>query len=335
MKTLLCNCFLLGSRPKGSTTGTGSWFQTLPEIGEYPDKNITVNGKAVDGVIVVDQAAIDKCMSAFKVRAADPNFRGLLVDREHFSLMADHTSDAMAWATDIRTGAEGIWTLWEFTPDGQRIWDNKILLSRSPVMELEHIGTNRYRPVAILSIAMTNTPQFETLSTFAAARAAETQTPKGTTTMTKLLALLGLAETATEDEAIVAVQALIDSQAAAETAIEEAQAEVIARRCDAFIAANKGSISDVDKFKTNYIAAPDAIEAAFGYYRAAPGQKPRINARDASTPAHAPGSGKPRAQIAAKRQSAVSTYRAGNPSCSFAAAWAACRSADPDLFADE
>lgn len=332
MKRLLSNGFLLGSKPKGSTTGTGSWFQTLPEIGEYPDKQIIVNGKSVEGVIVVDQVAIDKCMAAFKTRAADPNFRGLLVDREHFSLMADHTSDAMAWVTDIRDGADGIWTLWEFTPDGQKIWDNKVLISRSPVMELEHIKGNRYRPVAITSIAMTNTPQFETLSTFAAARmAAETQTTKGDTTMNQLLALLGLSETATEEEAVAAVQVLIDSAHAAEVETEKAVAEAVARRCDAFIAANKGSISNLDKFRKDYLAAPDAIEAAFGNFRAAPGKGTRIMARDASTPATTVGN-PPQAQIIAKRQQALNAYRTANPGASFSIVWSACRASSPELF---
>lgn len=331
----ISNCFILAST---SSTADVCWFHTLPAIGEYPGKQIIFNDKPLTATIVVDQESITRCQAAFKARS-----NALLVDREHFSLMADHESDAMAWAKEIRADSDGLWTRWEFTPPGQKLWADKILISRSPVMDLEPLGNNRFRPVAIISIAMTNTPQFETLSTFAAARAAETQPNKKDQNMNDLLTELGLdPETATEADAIAAVQALKASaakaEAEAETAIAEAEtaiAEADDHRADAFIAANKSRITDIEKFKKSYLLNPAAIEAAFGYYRAAPGQKPRINARDASTPAHAPGSGKPRAQIAAKRQSAVSTYRAGNPSCSFAAAWAACRSADPDLFADE
>jgi len=337
MTRAISNCFLLGSVKPDDAAGCttdASWFHTLPAIGEYPDMEIIFKGKKVIGTIVVDREAIDSCQAAFKARVEKSANRGVLVDREHFSLMVDHESDAMAWAKEIRSDDKGIWTRWEFTPPGQKLWDDKVLVSRSPVMDLKSLGNNRFRPVEIISIAMTNTPQFETLSTFAAARAAESQNEKGETTMKELLALLGLAETATEEEAIAAVQVLKDAATAAETEVETAQAEVVARRCDAFIAANKSIISDVSKFKENYLAAPDATEAAFGTFRAPPGQKTRIIARNASTPENLATTLKPDAQIAAKRIGVVSTYRAGNPKASFAVAWSACRTADPELFAD-
>jgi len=337
MNRPVTNCFLLGStRPADSdgATTAASWFHTIPAIGEYPNMQIMHQGKPVIGTIIVDQKAVESCIAAFNGSASKPEWRGLLVDREHFSLMSDKPSDAMAWVKQIRSDDKGIWTQWAFTPPGQKLWDDKVLISRSPVMDLQALGKDRFRPVAIISIAMTNTPQFETLSTSAAARAAETQNKQGDTTMIKLLALLGLAETATEDEAIAAVQVLIDAAKAAEAEVETAQAEVVARRCVAFIAANKGSISDVDKFKMNYLAAPDATEAAFGTFRAAPGKGTRIIARDASNPGDTLATKKPDAQIAAKRNASVSTYRAGNPTASFNVAWSACRTADPDLFAD-
>ena len=113
--------------------------------------------------------------------------------------------------------------------------------------------------------------------------------------MKKLLALLGLPETATEDEAAAALQALLDAQAsaaqalaAAETARDEAQAACRAARCDAFIAAHRDRIADEAKFRLAYDAAPDATEAAFGLFKAAPAAAPaapsRISARDAQTP---------------------------------------------------
>jgi hypothetical protein len=350
MTRSISNCFLLGSvKGQASLAGDPAWFHTLPALGEYPDKQIIYDGKEIAGVIVVDKQANDSCISKFKERAekAGDAWRGLLVDREHFSMMMDKNSDSMAWAKEIREDPEGLWTRWEFTEPGKKLYDGNVLVSRSPVMDLQPLGKvvtdrppkagqNRFRPVEIISIAMTNTPQFETLSTFAAARAAETQpNNNGDKTMIQLLALLGLAETATEEEAIAAVQVLIDAAKAAEVETEAAQAEVVARRCDAFIAANKGSISDVAKFKENYLAAPDATEAAFGTFRATPGNKTRIIARNAGTPKSTVAEAKPDAQIAAKRNAAVNAHRSANPGCSFTGAWSACRAVDPGLFADE
>ncbi len=275
----------------------GAWFHTVPQMGEYPGGNVCHNGERVkNAVIVIDREAYDRILSAFKSEKEKTGFHGLLVDREHFSLDSDKPSDAMAWAKDIREDDDGLWTRWDFTPPGQAAWDDKVLVSRSPVMILERIAGNRFRPVALESIAMTNTPHFD-LSTIAAARAAEdtragdgTQPEQGDTAMTRLLALLGLAESATEDEAVAALQSLIDKAAQADAALAAEQEAVAAcrkLRCDAFVASNRHRIADEAKFREAYDKNPEATEAAFALFRAdAPAPSTmRLSARDAQTPA--------------------------------------------------
>ena len=273
----------------------GAWFHTVPQTGEYPGGNVCHNGERVkNAVIVIDREAYDRILSAFGSEKSKPSFHGLLVDREHFSLDSDKPSDAMAWAKDIREDADGLWTRWDFTPPGQAAWDDKVLVSRSPVMILERIAGNRFRPVALESIAMTNTPHFD-LSTIAAARAAEEQgtaapdaaQKQGDQTMNKLLALLGLPETATEDEACAAAQVIIDRASAADAEMKKAQAACRKAACDAFIAANKARITDEAQFREAYDKNPEATEAAFALFRAdAPAPSTmRLSARDAQTPA--------------------------------------------------
>jgi|GEM_PF-1916283 len=277
------------------------WFHTVPPMGEYPGGNIFRGGQEIkNAVLVIDREAYDRILAAFAADTARLG-HGLLVDREHFSLDTDKPSDAMAWATDIREDADGLWTRWDFTPPGLKMWEDRVLISRSPVMQLEPIGGNRFRPVRLESVAMTNTPHFD-LSTIAAARAADNQPDgcppdgnhtQGDNTMNRLLALLGLPETATEDEAVAALQALIDAksaadqaQADAEAARDEAQAACRKARCDAFIAAHRDAIADEAKFRAAYEANPDATEAAFGAFKAAKPAAPatRISARLAATP---------------------------------------------------
>jgi hypothetical protein len=277
------------------TDGAAQWFHSVPPPGEYPGGRVTYEGKPVeDAVVVIDREAYDLMLAAWAARKAAgfDGAPGVLVDREHFSLDTSKTSDAMAWATDIREDADGLWTRWDFTPPGRDLWENKIVVNRSPVLILKRIeGSKRFRPVGIDSIAMTNTPHFD-LSALAAARAAEGQTQQGDTAMKKLLALLGLPETATEDEAAAAVQALLDEKAAAaqakakaEQAAQTAQAAARKARCDAFVAAHRDRISDEAAFREAYDKAPEATEAAFGLFKTAPVQPPpRISARDASTP---------------------------------------------------
>ena len=154
--------------------------------------------------------------------------------------------------------------------------------------------------------------------------------------MNRLLALLGLPETATEDEAVAALQALIDAKSAAETEAEKAQAACRRQECDAFIAANKTAIENAEAFRAAWEKDPETAKAVFGSFRKTPAPNTvRIDARKAETPGAALPETKRRAQTAAKRQAAVNQYRAANPGVSFTAAWAACRAVDPELFADE
>lgn len=271
-----------------------TWFHTIPPLGVYPGGNITHNGEKIkDAVIVVDRTAYDRMLATFRAEHDRPGFHGLLVDREHFSLDADKPSDAMAWASDIREDDDGLWTRWDFTPPGRQAWDDKILVSRSPVMILERIAGNRFRPVRLESIAMTNTPHFD-LSTIAAARAADISTglmdqalkQPGDTPMNKLFALLGLPENATEDEACAAVQSLLDASGNAEAEMKKAQAACRKAACDAFISVNKARITDEAKLREAYDKNPEATEAAFGLFKSeAPAPSAtRLSARDAATP---------------------------------------------------
>jgi phage I-like protein len=325
---------------KADVSAEASWFHTLPPPGEYPADGVVLHkGKPVKGaVFVIDQAAYDTIIAKFRADAGRPDWPGVLVDREHCSLRRDQPSDAMAWAKDIRVDESGLWTRWDLTPPGKVAWDSKVLVSRSPVMDLEPLGNSRFRPVSLESIAMTNTPHFDMLSTLAAARAAEEQTQQGDQPMKKLLALLGLPETATEDEAASALQAMIDKAAKADTAVAaQKTAETACRkaRCDAFIVAHKAQIADEAKFRTAYEANPEATEAAFGVFKSAP-EKPqgqtRIIAKEAKTP---DGKGADVALAAERRtqqSAAVAACRASNPGMTCREAEAVCRRQQPALF---
>ena len=301
-------------------------------MGEYPGGNITENGEKITGAtLVIDREAYDRILADFSRQRAQRGFHGILVDREHFSLDLGKQSDAMAWAKAIREDADGLWTQWEFTPPGKEAWENKVLVSRSPVMTLEHLGGKRFRPIALESVAMTNTPHFD-LSVIAA-RAADGQTQQGDNTMKKLLAMLGLAEDATEDQACEAAQALIDAAAQAQTAAQEAQTAARKSRCDAFITANRGAIKDETAFRAAYVKDPDLAEATIAACKtvATPPPDKRIDASSAAK-------GKPAAPTAAARRKAqneaISAYRSANRSASFAQAFAACSAADPGTFTD-
>ncbi len=275
--------FAACSAVKEDAATKATWFQTFPPYGRYPVGG-TVKGAADDAVFVVDEAAAKAVMDAFKAAAKNPEWPGVLVDEEHYSLDSSKSSAAMAWAKDIRQEADGsIWTRWEFTPKGRELWESKTLLNRSPAFACARNG-KEYRPVELKSIAMTNTPHFSKLSTLAAARAAEVNNNKGEIHMKKLMAELGLAEDASEDAAVAACKALKDQASAATKAKDEALAECRKMKCDAFIEANKAKIADVAACREAYMANPENAEKLIAACKAPEAKTQTVLAAAKKTP---------------------------------------------------
>ena len=276
--------FAACSAVKEDAATKATWFQTFPPYGRYPVGG-TVKGAADDAVFVFDEAAAKAVMDAFKAAAKNPEWPGVLVDEEHYSLDSSKSSAAMAWAKDIRQENDGsIWTRWEFTPKGRELWESKTLLNRSPAFACARNG-KEYRPVELKSIAMTNTPHFSKLSTLAAARAAEVnKNNKGEIHMKKLMAELELAENASEDAAVAACKALKDRVSAATKAKDEALAECRKMKCDAFIAANKAKIADEAACRAAYMANPENAEKLIAACKAPEAKTQTVLAAAKETP---------------------------------------------------
>lgn len=338
--------FMTCSAVENDASGKACWFQTTPPYGRYPGRNQITgkDGKPIkDAVVVFDEKSVGKVVAAFKEAAKAKDWPGILVDQDHFSCNTSKPSTALAWARDIRVDGDGsIWTKWEFTAKGKELYEGKMLINRSPVLDLEQLSAKEFAPTVLTSIGMTNAPYFKDLSPLAAAR--EVKNNKGENTMDpSILKELGLQEGATLDDVLAAIKSLKDKEAAATATAtdatkkaETAEAQCRTLKCDAFIAAHKGQIADEGKFRDAYLKNPEATEEAFGLFRTAePPKAPaaRISARDAKTPTATPGSDDAvKAKISA-RNKAVNEYMSAHK-CSFTTAWAACRAADTELFKD-
>lgn len=340
--------FMTCSAVENDASGKACWFQTTPPYGRYPGRNQITgkDGKPIkDAVVVFDENSVGKVVAAFKEAAKAKDWPGILVDQDHFSCNTSKPSTALAWARDIRVDGDGsIWTKWEFTAKGKELYEGKMLINRSPVLDLEQLSAKEFAPTVLTSIGMTNAPYFKDLSPLAAAR--EVKNNKGENTMDpSILKELGLQEGATLDDVLAAIKSLKDKEAAATATAtdatkkaETAEAQCRTLKCDAFIAAHKGQIADEGKFREAYMKAPEATESAFGLFRTAEPQKApaaRLSARDAKTPTSTTGTDA--AAMQAKltaRNNAVNAYMAAHPGCSHASAWTACRLADPETFAD-
>ena len=264
------------------------WFQTFPPYGRYPVGG-TIPGAKPGAEFVFDEASARAVIASFEEDARRPDWPGVLVDREHFSTDPGKTSDAMAWARGIRQDDDGsIWTRWEFTPAGARLWEDKVLVSRSPYFLNEaDAGGMEYRPTRLVSIAMTNTPHFRNLSTLAAARAAEVSQNKENN-MDKILEALGLQPDASEEEVLGAIAALKDKASAQAAAAEEAMndknkaekerdeavAECRGLKADAFIREHADKIADAAACREVYVKDPALAEKMVAACRGAEPAKP-------------------------------------------------------------
>ena len=300
--------FAACSGVKDDAPNSATWFQTFPPYGRYPVGG-TVKGAAKDAEFVFDEAAAKAIMEAFRESAKDPEWPGILVDEEHFSLDREKSSAALAWAKDIRQEADGsIWTRWDFTPKGRELWQSRTLVNRSPAFACTKDGKD-YRPCALMSIGMTNAPHFKGLSTLAAARAAEVKNNEGEIHMEKIKQALGLGADATEEDVAAACCDLRDKASAATQARDEAIAECRKMKCDAFIEANKAKIADVAACREVYMANPEAAEKLVAACKA-PEAKPQTVLAAAKKTPEIPKTGKAFASCREEMASLPPTERA-------------------------
>ena len=166
--------FMTCSAVENDEAGNACWFQTTPPYGKYPGGKQIVgrDGKPIkDAQIVFDEKSVANVVAAFKEAAKRENWPGVLVDQDHFSCNTDKPSTALAWARDIRVDGDGsIWTKWEFTAKGKELYEGKMLINRSPVLDLAQLSAKEFAPTVLTSIGMTNAPYFKDLSPLAAAR---------------------------------------------------------------------------------------------------------------------------------------------------------------------
>jgi phage I-like protein len=136
-----------------------SRFQIVP-MGEYP---ITTedNEKLVQ---VVDAEAVTKILANFENDARKPNFAGVLVDYDHFSLDTSKESRAAGWCVSAERGASGIDGEIKLSNSGRKDVEGGDYRFLSPVFDkasAEHLGGNRYRVTRLARLAVTNDPNMK------------------------------------------------------------------------------------------------------------------------------------------------------------------------------
>lgn len=142
----------------------------------------------------------------------------------------------------------------------------------------------------------------------------------------KLKTALGLPAEATEEQVLAAIKEGQDAKAKAAELQAKAEKAALEKEADEFAEANAKKCNK-DVLKAQYIANKDVAKALVAGIPDAPAAPQRVlNKQTASTPSA-------REEVVLQRNKAVAEYRTAHK-CDFNTAWCACRSQNPELFAD-
>lgn len=230
------------------------WYE-IETPGDHPNR-------AAGVVQRLDPAAFDAIVNRFQQRAAKPNFAGLLIDQDHFSLDASKSSEAFGWLKELRNREGHLEGRIEWTDIGLPAVEKGRYKFFSTVYEpspVERLGeakiANRsvplIRPLVLDRLALTNDPNnkggkpISNRDGKSAGAAEETQPDNN---MNRLLKALGLAEGASEDSAVAALQLITNRATTA-----EGQVTALTTERDTLL--NAQVESDLEKYKNRFQAA--------------------------------------------------------------------------------
>ena len=113
---------------------------------------------------ICDDESIRSIVQNFNIQKQDPNFAGLLLDRDHKSQSGEST--ALAWITEVQQRDTGVWGKPALTAEGEKAILGGDLRMISPVfkrsdLELVDKATNSQRPKKIDSCGATNDPNMD------------------------------------------------------------------------------------------------------------------------------------------------------------------------------
>ena len=235
----------------------------LSPYGRFP--NVTDDGERI--VQVCDRAAFERVVANFSDE--------LLVDFEHDSELGGPTT-AAAWVQKVFIDDEmGLMAVFKLTDLGAEAVTQRRLRFLSPVWTLDEA----MRPERLISVGLTNKPNLPVRPLLNRAPGLRNVEDKGQNTMKEqLIALLGLAAEASDEEVMAAVQALKQENDAYAEAALNAEAEAVADE-------NADRIANRDAFKALYVKNRDAAKALLATLK--PSTKaPVCNRAVAKTPEH-------------------------------------------------
>lgn len=182
------------------------------------------NVTTTKGNFFVDEESVESMKQYFKKRGLD-----VVVDYEHQSL-SDKKAIAGGWIKDFYIKENFVVAKVEWTKQAKEEIENKQYRYLSPTIFLKN-----GKPIRLHSVALTNTPAIDKMNPLRLNDYIE-ETRKDNYTMEKLLQLLGLDETASEDDVLKAVENLKKSnENTTEVSANKETAEILGLKEDASV----------------------------------------------------------------------------------------------------
>lgn len=214
-----------------SPDAPGDGWYIIEAGGEHPTEKRLENGESI--------AFVQRCTPEALARVVEAGVppEGVPVDKDHLSLQAEHSTEAMGWVRELALCGGDLAARIEWTPPGLELVRGKVYKHFSTVYPSpgeDALRSGSIEPECLIGLALTNQPNNAAgqppianshegaENAFLLSQGGEAREQKQDTTMQynpELLAVLGLPETATDDEVLAAVRALkegADAAAAAE-----------------------------------------------------------------------------------------------------------------------
>lgn len=295
--------------------------ETLPAVQLCPFGNFP----GEKSMQVCDRAAFEQLIADWRANGA----KEILMDFEHQSEVERIDSDtrAAAWISNLAIDDErGLVGDVKFTDQGAEAVSNRRLRFLSCTWYTDKAG----RPTKMTTVALTNKPNIPVapiLNKGPVPGVNNVEGKKGSAMdIEKLKTALGLPAEATEEQVLAAIKEGQDAKAKAAELQAKAEKAALEKEADEFAEENAKKCNK-DVLKAQYIANKDVAKALVAGIPDAPAAPQRVlNKQTASTPSA-------REEVVLQRNKAVAEYRTAHK-CDFNTAWTACRSQNPELFAD-
>jgi phage I-like protein len=318
----------------------------LPADGWYEIETPGEHFNRAAGVMqLCDAASFEAIVNRFKAQAAQPNFAGLLIDGDHFSLDPEKTSEANGWLLELRNRDGHLEGRVEWSDTGEKAVKGKRFKFFSTVYDpaaVQQVGTKKVgnrtvplvRPLLLDRLALTNDPNNKGGKPISnrngnSAGAAENPNPP---TMKNIMKLLGLAEDASEASATEAIQKIQNRATKAEGDLVTLQTEhttLLGAQVETDLAKyqNRFKPDQREKFKAaltkNRAGTIELLEALSDPEVDPATGKKRITNRATATPptGGAAGGEADEKQTAQKITNRANELKAATPARSFDACW--------------